>query len=158
MYINNTNRQGDMMGQITRWNEDATLQIELVVNNHVPNPNCVGHWYRSFTDITNNKDLPPNICSMLEVALIRGPLCGDEQFEDEPADLFIRFNSNGYFDPGSTYNPETAYPPEFDDERTMLEVIFQFGDDPVTVELSRGEQQKIFNHFENEVEQYEIDD
>ena len=93
---------------------------------------------------------------MLNAALLRHTLCGDEVFDDEPADLYIEFQAEGYEDSGSTYDPETAYPPEWCDERTLIKVRFEFGDDPVNVELSEYEQQQIFNHFEHEVYECEL--
>ena len=139
------------------WNKSAILQVELIVNNLVPDWRAVGAFYRDVRDASNDKQLPPDIANMLNAALLRDALCGDEQFFEEPADLFIEFRSQGYYDPGSTYNPETAYPPEGEDERTLIKVRFEFGDDPKEIELSEYEQQQIFNYFEDEVNEYEID-
>jgi len=144
------------MKNVTRWNETAVLQIELAVNNFIPDSRAVGAFYRDIVDLSSDKQLPPDIANMLNAGLLRSVLCGDERFEDEPADLFIEFQCDGYSDAGSTYDPETAYPPEGAEDRTLIKVRFEFGDDAHEVWLSEYEQQQIFNYFENEVNEYEL--
>ena len=145
------------MSKITSWDVVRTMQIELVVNGFVPNPNVVGKFFREIIILADDSTMGEKLSDMLDAALRRGYLCGDERLDEEPADLFITFRSQGYDDPGSTYNPETAYPPEGDDERTLVDVRFEFGDDAVRIDLTDDEKRQIFEYFETQIQECELD-
>lgn len=147
------------MRNVQEWNVDDVVQIELVFNGYNPDPNVVGRFYRDIFNLSQDKAVPADLADVLDKALLREHLCGDETFHDEPADLFIKFNSQGYYDPGCVSGPiDRCYPPEGGDDRTMIEVRFEFGDEPVPITLTREEQTAIFDHFQDVVDEREIED
>lgn len=87
-----------------------------------------GEWFPEIWDCSNDTQLPIDISNTLYAALSRH-LCGDEPLNEIPADLMIHFDEN----------------------RDMVHVAFQFGDEPVNIELTHEQQREIFDHFENRV-------
>ena len=139
------------------WNVNAELQVECVIEGFSPNMRT-GEWDFDVWNLSQDKQLPREVCDIAETALYRELLCGDETFDETPLDIFIRFNSKGYYDPGCTYGPpENCYPPEGDDERTLLEVRMDYGDDSIDVPLTGEEQQAIFDCLQDIVDDYEIE-
>ena len=65
-------------------------------------------------------------------------------------EIIIEFTSNGYYDAGSWENP-----PEGGDERLMEEVyILDIDNKPIR--LPKNVQEKLFDHFEKEVQATEL--
>jgi hypothetical protein len=93
------------MGKISRWDVTDIFAIELIPEGH--------QWFlkgRPLRDLTVSF-----ICQ--EFPKFLG--------EDSTHEIEIKFRSKGYSDPGKTYGePETCYPPEEDDERTVEEIHF----------------------------------
>lgn len=145
------------MSILRDWDETRTIQIELSIIGWDADPK-IGEWYLDIQDLSNERQLPASLANMLHEALLRQYLTGDEIFDEIPADIFITFRSTGYYDPGNTYGPpEICYPPEEDDERTMLGVRFVYGDESREILLTLEEQNAIFAHYENEVKEYELE-
>jgi hypothetical protein len=125
------------MGQRTEWRKRETIQIELEY--------CGGDIY----DVDGNS-IPPDVIDIIT------ELIGTDHKGLYPADIIINFTSEGYYDPGSTYNPETAYPPEGCDERTLDSVEFIW-DESTHYLLTPEQQTTIFNAFEETVNTWEIE-
>lgn len=140
------------------WNIDAELQVECIIEGFSPNMSR-GEWELDVWNLSQDQQLPREVSDVVETAIYRELLCGDERFDETPLDIFIRFNSRGYYDPGCTYGPpENCYPPEGDDERTLIEVRMEYGDDSTNVPLTGEEQQAIFDGLQNIVDEYEIEE
>jgi len=125
--------------QKSRWTgSPGEIYVELI-------PGSMGGVY----DITNDKDLSEEIASAIYAALPRGRRTMEQTGSVEMA---IDFTSTGYSDPGSTYDPETSYPPESSDERTVKSVKFL-----VDGKLA-GELPKEFNRIVQQEYQREMDE
>lgn len=83
-------------------------------------------------------------------------------------ELVIEFRSRGYSDPGKLYGPpERCYPPESDDERTLVNAYLvrspiaeaaEAGEAIRRVKLPTGVQEEVFERFREEVEAAELPD
>lgn len=70
-------------------------------------------------------------------------------------EISIHFNSQGYYLPAKTYgDPYDCYPEEGDDERTFISAEAWATNDDVI--LTKEEQQLLFDHFENQVQEVEL--
>jgi hypothetical protein len=77
--------------------------------------------------------------------------------EDDAAELIIDFRSSGYDDPGSMYGgPDNlGYPPEGDDERLLESAHLKL--DGVELELTKEQQDKLFDRYEDEIHDVELE-
>ena len=74
---------------------------------------------------------------------------------DQYAELRVDFKSSGSSDTGTfSVPPERCYPPEFDDERTLVDAWFDV--DGARVDMPRELQQKLFDHFIDEIDKVEL--
>ena len=138
------------------WDDTHTIQIELSFDGWYANA-TVGRWYLDIQDLTNEQQLPEEIANLIHSALIRQYLTGDEIFDEIPADIFITFRASGYYDPGYTSGPpDQCYPPDSCDDRELVEIYLEYGDDSVRINFTAEEQQQLFAHFENAVNEYEL--
>lgn len=73
-------------------------------------------------------------------------------------ELIIDFTSSGYDDPGSMYGgPDNlGYPPEGDDER-LLESAHLVDDDGNEIKLSKEQQDQLFDLYQDEINDTDID-
>jgi hypothetical protein len=121
----------------TSWNTNAEFFAELEIN-----------------ETGAVEDLTHEITS--DQAPILGHLAPYLEQQHEPwALLIINFQSQGYDDPGSTYDPSTAYPPEHSDERTPNEAYLQAYDKtktPLPPELTEA----LFDHYITQIEETEL--
>lgn len=72
--------------------------------------------------------------------------------------LRIHFESSGYNDPGKTWgDPETCYPPEGEDERTLYVAHYKRDDmdrvQPITHDIAKI----LFELYREEIQQVEIE-
>ncbi len=111
MKVFRTSNFNKKSGRIKRWNNvPGSITIELSFNPVGEPP---------IYDITFNRPLPESVSRE-----IRGLVP-----EHGRVELVVNYASSGYDDPGSTYNPDTAYPPEGDNENivTSVELITESG-------------------------------
>ena len=75
----------------------------------------------------------------------------------ETVTLEVDFESRGYYDPGRTYgDPYNCYPPEGEDERTLVDLWFEVNGKRVRV--PRSLEQKIFDHFLERISEVQLRD
>lgn len=138
------------------WDETRTIPVELSFDGWYADMN-VGRWYLDIQDLTNEQQLPEEIANIIHTRLIRDYLTGDEIFDEVPAELFITFRSSGYYDPGYTSGPpDQCYPPDGCDDRELVEIYLEYGDDRVRIGFTDEEQQQIFNYYQDVVDEYEL--
>jgi hypothetical protein len=115
------------------WNFLATLVIEVYYDEEEG----------AFFEAASEKSLPEFIIPILP------------EKEPEVFEIVIDFNVKGYYDSGSMYGgPDNlGYPPEGDEERWLDEVYILV--DGNKIRLSDEMQEKIFDHYEDEVEEME---
>lgn len=77
--------------------------------------------------------------------------------EDDPAEIVIDFTSSGYYDSGSMYGgPDNlGYPPEGDDERLLESATLEI--DGVATQLTKEQQDKLFDRYSDEIHDAEIE-
>lgn len=77
--------------------------------------------------------------------------------EDIAAELIIKFESNGFYDPGRTYgDPYYCYPPEGEDERTIIGNV-EVLEGTAKRHLSKEASDELFDIYLKKIEDVEID-
>ena len=131
------------MSQKSRWSgSPGELYVELT-------PGSMGGIY----DLTNDKDLSEEITSVIYSALPRGRRTMEQTGTVEMA---IDFTSSGYSDPGSTYDPETSYPPEGSEEKTVTSVKFLVNGE-LAGELPKELNRLVQQEYEIEINEVNLD-
>jgi hypothetical protein len=113
------------------WDESGTCSIEVVLEE--------GELW----DIATEKPIPAFLVPFLGDAL--------------DAEIIIDFRAKGYYEPASMYGgPDNlGWPAEGDEERLLDEVYLKVDDKKIN--LPEEIQQKVFDHYEDEIENEEID-
>ena len=105
-------------------------------------------------DTFTTVDLTPEEIEKLKAETVKALLLiafaqGEDSITNMPVNIY--FNSTGYFDSGVCCGPvERCYPPEEDDERTMVDVMLDFGENN-EISLEQEIAEEIFEQFENDV-------
>lgn len=74
-------------------------------------------------------------------------------------ELVIEFKSSGYYDSGRTYgDPYNCYPPEGDDERTLVNAYIEYGPElPIRRSvLPKEVQQQLFDMYAERIQETEL--
>lgn len=80
--------------------------------------------------------------------------------DDHCYEIVIDFLSTGYYDPGCNWGPiENSYPPEGDDERELFRAyVLESGHEArEKIPLKVIDQQKLFAHYEEDIQNQEIE-
>ena len=126
-------------------NVSGELAIELYAND--------GDAVDTIFDASDDKPVPAITPDMVP------------KIQEDSYDLVIDFVSSGYYDSGRTSGPpENCYPPEGDEDRELVAAYLNHyvtidGTMVTTrIELSPEKMSELFNHFEDKINEVELEE
>lgn len=132
-----------LQSRIRRWNTTALFSVEL-------ESNSAGQVFDAARRV--NSHLPE----------LHNHIPANSDNDPHAWELIIRFRSKGYYDPGKAWgNPETCYPPEGDDERTLVDAWISRtggGEPAAKFPLPQAVAGVLFEEYRDEIQNAELPD